>query len=103
MALSEPPKVGTAMLPPGTFANDVVVVTGGGTGIGRALSAEFGRRGAAVAIASRKEEHRKQGVATVEEAGGRVSDLAGGPPDATGREVVASNGRVHEALRAQLA
>lgn len=42
------------------------------------------------------------GYLIVEEAGGRVSDYAGGPPDRSGREVVASNGHVHEALRACL-
>jgi len=76
VALSEPPKLGTAMLPPGTFANDVVVVTGGGTGIGKAIAVEFGRLGAKVAVASRKEEHRASGVATVEEAGGKAAGFA---------------------------
>ena len=55
MALSEPPKLGTPMLPADTFAGDVVVVTGGGTGIGKAIAVEFGRLGAGVAIASRSE------------------------------------------------
>ncbi|MCB0933443.1 MAG: SDR family NAD(P)-dependent oxidoreductase [Mycobacterium sp.] len=32
------------------FAGKVAVVTGGGSGIGRALAVELGRRGAAVAI-----------------------------------------------------
>ncbi len=36
------------------------------------------------------------GVLIVEEAGGRVSDLAGGPDYAGKRHFVASNGRVHE-------
>jgi NAD(P)-dependent dehydrogenase (short-subunit alcohol dehydrogenase family) len=87
MALSEPPKLGTPMLPPDTFKNDVVVITGGGTGIGRALAAEFGRLGAGVAIASRKEEHRKNGIATVEEAGGRACgvELDVRDPDAIAR------------------
>ena len=38
------------------------------------------------------------GILIVEEAGGRVSDFAGGPADRSGREVVSSNGLVHEAL-----
>lgn len=76
MALREPPEVGTSMLPPKTFDGEVVVVTGGGTGLGRAIAVEFGRLGAAVAIASRKEEHRAQGVAAVEEVGARAAGVS---------------------------
>ncbi len=43
------------------------------------------------------------GILIVEEAGGRVSDFRGGPADASGREIVASNGPLHEALLAKLA
>ena len=42
------------------------------------------------------------GFLIVEEAGGRLSNLEGGPADRGGREVVSSNGAVHEALLAQL-
>ena len=42
------------------------------------------------------------GFLMVEEAGGRLSDLRGGPGDPSGKEVVSSNGAVHEALLAQL-
>jgi myo-inositol-1(or 4)-monophosphatase len=42
------------------------------------------------------------GALLVREAGGRVSDLAGGPAPRTGRETVASNGRIHEAMLAVL-
>jgi len=76
MPLREPPELGTSMLPPGTFDGDVVVVTGGGTGLGRAIAVEFGRLGAAVAIASRKEEHRAQGVEAVEAVGARAAGVA---------------------------
>jgi myo-inositol-1(or 4)-monophosphatase len=38
------------------------------------------------------------GFLIVEEAGGRVSDLSGGPALRSGRETVASNGGVHDAL-----
>jgi len=42
------------------------------------------------------------GILLVEEAGGRVSDLAGGPAPASGREILASNGPLHDALLALL-
>jgi NAD(P)-dependent dehydrogenase (short-subunit alcohol dehydrogenase family) len=51
----------------------VVVVTGGGTGLGKAIAAEFGRLGASVGILSRNAEHRASGVAAVEAAGGRAT------------------------------
>ena len=38
------------------------------------------------------------GLLLVEEAGGRISDLSGGPPPRSGREIVASNDHIHEAL-----
>jgi myo-inositol-1(or 4)-monophosphatase len=38
------------------------------------------------------------GLLIVEEAGGRASDLRGGPAPRSGREIVASNGALHEAL-----
>ncbi|HXJ33352.1 MAG TPA: SDR family oxidoreductase [Candidatus Eisenbacteria bacterium] len=72
MPVPEPPPLGTAMLPPGTFAGEVVAVTGGGTGLGKAIAVEFARLGAAVAIVSRGADHRARGVEAVESAGGRA-------------------------------
>lgn len=43
------------------------------------------------------------GILIVEEAGGRVTDLAGGAAPASGREIASSNGRIHEALLRVLA
>ena len=67
--LPHPPAVGAAALPAGTYDGDVVVVTGGGTGLGRAIAVEFGRLGAAVAVASRRPEHRDAGVAALDAVG----------------------------------
>jgi NAD(P)-dependent dehydrogenase (short-subunit alcohol dehydrogenase family) len=64
------------MLPPGTFADRTVVVTGGGTGLGRAMAVEFARLGASVAVLSRNEEHRLAGIRAVGEAGGRGIGVA---------------------------
>ncbi|HKY82949.1 MAG TPA: SDR family oxidoreductase [Sphingobium sp.] len=62
MSLPEPPSVDHPFLPADTFKDDVVLITGGGTGLGKAMAQMFGRMGARVAIASRKAEHRKAGL-----------------------------------------
>jgi NAD(P)-dependent dehydrogenase (short-subunit alcohol dehydrogenase family) len=62
------------MLPAGTFDGVAAVVTGGGTGLGRAIAVELARAGAAVGVLSRSEEHRQAGVAAVEAAGGRAAE-----------------------------
>jgi len=41
------------------FANQVILVTGGATGIGKCVAVELATLGATVVIASRKEEHLK--------------------------------------------
>jgi NAD(P)-dependent dehydrogenase (short-subunit alcohol dehydrogenase family) len=64
------------MLPAGTFAGDVVLITGGGTGLGKAMAIEFARLGAAIAVASRGEEHRAAGIAAVHEVGARAIGVA---------------------------
>jgi citronellol/citronellal dehydrogenase len=46
----------TPLFADGLFAGEVVVVTGGGSGIGRAVAEEVGRLGARVAICGRRQE-----------------------------------------------
>jgi NAD(P)-dependent dehydrogenase (short-subunit alcohol dehydrogenase family) len=46
-------------------------VTGGGTGLGKAIAVEFARLGANVAVLSRKPEHTAAGVAAIEAVGAR--------------------------------
>ena len=70
--LPNPPEFGASALPAGTYDGKTVIVTGGGTGLGKAIAVEFARLGAQLVIASRNEEHRKAGVSAVEEVGGRA-------------------------------
>jgi len=73
VGLPEPPPAGSPFLPAGTFDGTTAVVTGGGTGLGRALDVELARAGAAIGVISRSEEHRLSGVAAVEAVGGRAA------------------------------
>ena len=77
--LRPPPPTGASALAPATYAGRVVVVTGGGTGLGKSIATEFARLGAAVGILSRDEEHRAAGVTAVEEAGGTAWAAACAP------------------------
>src|ERR1700722_8397780 len=74
--LSEPPSLGTRALPEGTYAGSCVLVTGGGTGLGKTIAAEFARLGADVVIASRKAEHLEAGQAAIDGLGARVLGVA---------------------------
>ncbi len=76
MGLPDPPKLGSAALPAGSYDGEVVIVTGGGTGLGKAMAVEFARLGASVGVLSRKPEHLEAGVAAVEAVGSRAAGIA---------------------------
>ncbi|WP_084957124.1 SDR family NAD(P)-dependent oxidoreductase [Thermoactinospora rubra] len=57
----------------GRFTGKVVLVTGGGSGIGRATARAFAREGATVVVAGTTEERLAETVKLVEEDGGRAS------------------------------
>ena len=76
MGLPEPPDVGASALPAGTYDGATVFVTGGGTGLGKAIALEFARLGAAIVIASRKEEHLDAGREALEALGADVATVA---------------------------
>ena len=76
IGLPAPPAVGASALPAGTYADVCVFVTGGGTGLGKAIASEFARLGASLVIASRKEEHLDAGRQAMEELGAPVLAVA---------------------------
>ena len=55
------------MLPEGTLADRVALVTGGGSGLGRAMALELGRLGAKVAVLGRRRGPLEETVAQLEE------------------------------------
>ena len=69
----------SSMFRPGIFEGQVVVVTGGGTGIGLATAREVGALGARVVVASRSDDKVKAGLAALElpadRAIGRTCDI----------------------------
>ena len=72
IGLPAPPPAGETALRAGTFDGTTVLVTGGGTGLGKAVALEFARLGAAIVIASRKPEHLTAGVEAIGATGARV-------------------------------
>ena len=96
MGLCEPPPLGNAALPLGSYDGEVVVVTGGGTGLGKAIATEFARLGASLAILSRDEQHRAAGVAAVEKVGAVALGL---PCDIRQPETIAA---AFDAIEAEL-
>jgi len=70
--LPAPPAAGESALASGAFEGVAVVVTGGGTGLGLGIAAEFARLGASLVIASRKTEHLDAGRDTITSIGAPV-------------------------------
>src|SRR5438093_6986030 len=60
------------MLPEGSFAGKVLLVTGGGTGLGRRIAENGARLGARVVLASRDPMHLEGAAAAILESGGEV-------------------------------
>lgn len=75
IGLAPAPEPGASALPPGTFDGVCVFVTGAGTGLGKAIAAEFARLGASIVVASRKPEHLEAGREEIERIGARVTTV----------------------------
>ncbi|MER5410343.1 SDR family oxidoreductase, partial [Streptomyces sp. NPDC002769] len=71
--LPVPPPLGASALPPGTYDGTLVMVTGGGTGLGKAIAAEFARLGADLLLVSRGPEHLRSARAELARLGTRVA------------------------------
>lgn len=75
IGLPRPPEPGATALPPHTYAGVTVLVTGGGTGLGKAIATEFARLDANIVVASRKQEHLDAATAALEPFAGDVLPL----------------------------
>lgn len=75
IGLPTPPPLGSSALPAGTFEGVSVLVTGGGTGLGKGIALEFGRLGAHVTIASRSSEHLEEGLRELHDIGATAQSV----------------------------
>ena len=70
--IPKPPEASETALKPGTFDGQTVFVTGGGTGLGKAVATQFAQLGASIVIASRKSEHLASGEEAMAALGAEV-------------------------------
>ncbi len=71
-----PVSASRSIFAPGLFAEQVAIVTGGGTGIGLEVARELGSLGAKIAIGSRKQENLDAGLAALRSEGVEVVGFA---------------------------
>jgi citronellol/citronellal dehydrogenase len=84
---------------PGLFVGQTVIVTGGGSGIGRCTAHELGNLGASVALVGRRVEKLEAVQAEITQAGGRASIHACDIRDEAGvkamiADVIAQHGKI---------
>jgi NAD(P)-dependent dehydrogenase (short-subunit alcohol dehydrogenase family) len=70
--MSETPKYKQPMLPGGALEGKVAIVTGGATGLGKAMANEYARLGANIVIASRKQENLDKAADEISKQGTKV-------------------------------
>jgi NAD(P)-dependent dehydrogenase (short-subunit alcohol dehydrogenase family) len=76
MSLAEPPGADDPMLPADEFAGQVVLITGGGSGVGLAMARGFARCGADVAIAGRNPDKLDGAAIALRALGTRVLPIS---------------------------
>src|SRR5215469_16238429 len=70
------------------FKGKTAVITGGGTGLGRAMALAFAREGADVCVIGRRQEKLDDTVALIADEGGKAFGLAADVRDAARVEAV---------------
>lgn len=73
--------------------NDVVVITGGSAGLGRAIAHEFAKHGASIALLARDEERLNDTIKEIEELGGKAIAI---PTDVADAEQVERAAQITE-------